>query len=53
MKKASIYILFLAVCIFAGCNNNTYSNALEEEEKLIENFIKLQCIQVVNENPWL
>ena len=51
MKKASIYILFLAVCIFAGCNNNTYSNALKEEEKLIENFIKLQGIQVVNEEP--
>ena len=51
MKKASIYIIFLAVCIFAGCNNNTYSNALKEEEKLIENFIKLQGIQVVNEEP--
>ena len=51
MKKASIYILFLAVCIFAGCNNNTYSNALKEEEKLIENFIKRQGIQVVTEEP--
>ena len=39
MRKISIYILLLIGAILASCNNNTYSNALKEEQKLIENFI--------------
>ena len=35
----------------ASCNNNTYSNALKEEQKLIENFIARQGIKVVTEKP--
>ena len=51
MKKLSIYILLFMGIILAGCNNNTYSNALEEEKKLIENFIQRQGIKVVTEQP--
>lgn len=51
MRKTSIYILSLLGLILASCNNNTYSNALKEEEKLIENFIKLQGIIVVKDQP--
>lgn len=51
MKKTSIYILSLLGLILASCNNNTYSNALKEEEKLIENFIKRQGIIVVKDQP--
>lgn len=34
-----------------ACDNNTYSNALKEEQTLIENFIKRQGIEVVTEKP--
>ena len=51
MKQISIYLLLLLGSIAVGCNNNTYSNALKEEEKLIENFIQRQGIQVVREEP--
>lgn len=51
MRKTSIYILSLLGLILASCNNNTYSNALKEEEKLIENFIKRQGIIVVKDQP--
>ena len=51
MKKISIYILLFMGVALASCNNNTYSNALKEEQKLIENFIARQGIQVVTEKP--
>ena len=37
--------------VLIGCNNNTYSDDLKEEQKLIENFIQRQGIQVVTEEP--
>jgi hypothetical protein len=51
MKKTSIYIVLFVGIILVGCNNNTYSDALKEEEKLIENFIKRNNIEVVTEKP--
>ncbi|MBE6320828.1 MAG: DUF4827 domain-containing protein [Bacteroidales bacterium] len=51
MKKISIYILLFMGVALASCNNNTYSNALKEEQKLIENFIARQGIKVVTEKP--
>ena len=51
MKKISIYILLFMGVALASCNNNTYSNALKEEQKLIENFIVRQGIKVVTEKP--
>ena len=51
MKKISIYILLFMGVALASCNNNTYSNALKEEQKLIENFIARQGIEVVTEKP--
>lgn len=51
MKRICIYILLLLGISLAGCNNNTYSNELKEEEKLIANFIARQGITVVTEKP--
>ena len=51
MKKISISILLFMGVALASCNNNTYSNALKEEQKLIENFIARQGIKVVTEKP--
>lgn len=51
MRKISTYLVLFIGFILAGCNNNTYSNALKEEQKLIENFIARQGIKVVTEEP--
>lgn len=50
MKKLHL-ILLLGIFVCISCNNNTYSDALKEEQKLIENFIKRQGIKVVTEEP--
>lgn len=50
-KKINIALLLSIVFIAVGCNQNTYSDDLKEEEKLIENFIQRQGIQVVTEEP--
>ena len=50
MKK--IMYLCLLLLIVAGCkNNNVYKDLLKQEEKLIEEFIKRNKIQVVEEQP--
>ena len=50
MKKINLSALLLSIVfILVGCNNNTYSDDLKEEQKLIENFIQRQGIQVVTE----
>ncbi len=52
MKKISLSALLLSIVfILVGCNNNTYSDDLKEEQKLIENFIQRRGIQVVTEEP--
>ena len=52
MKKISISALMMSIVfIVMGCNNNTYSDDLKEEQTLIENFIQRQGIQVVTEEP--
>lgn len=52
MKKINLSALLLSIVfILVGCNNNTYSDDLKEEQKLIENFIQRQGIQVVTEEP--
>ena len=44
--------LCLLLLIVAGCkNNNVYKDLLKQEEKLIEEFIKRNKIQVVEEQP--
>lgn len=52
MKQFTISALLLSIAfVLIGCNNNTYSDDLKEEQKLIENFIQRQGIQVVTEEP--
>lgn len=52
MKQITIFALLMSITfVLIGCNNNTYSDDLKEEQKLIENFIQRQGIQVVTEEP--
>ena len=52
MKQFTISALLLSIVfVLIGCNNNTYSDDLKEEQQLIENFIQRQGIQVVTEEP--
>lgn len=51
MKKTIFLFLLLGVIVFTGCNENTYSDDLKKEIKLIENFIARQGIKVVDEEP--
>ena len=52
MKQITISALLMSITfVLIGCNNNTYSDDLKEEQKLIENFIQRQGIQVVTEEP--
>ncbi len=51
MKNISIWMLAMSFIILTGCNDNPYSDDLKEEQKLIENFIQRQGIQVVTEEP--
>lgn len=52
MKKVPIIIALCAtVCIFTGCNNNSYSADLKAEKELIEDYIKREGINVINEMP--
>ena len=51
MKNISIWMLIMSFIILTGCNVNSYSDDLKEEQKLIENFIQRQGIQVVTEEP--
>lgn len=51
MKNISIWMLIMSFIILTGCNENTYSDDLKEEQKLIENFIQRQGILVVTEEP--
>ena len=51
MKNISIWMLIMSFIILTGCNENTYSDDLKEEQKLIENFIQRQGIQVVTKEP--
>ena len=52
MKQITIFALLMSIAfVLIGCNNNTYSDDLKEEQKLIENFIQRQGIQVVTEEP--
>ena len=48
--KHILYILVLLI-IATGCNNNTYSKELKQEQKLIDNYIRRNNIQVVTEEP--
>jgi hypothetical protein len=48
--KHLVYILFLLV-VASSCNSNTYSKELKKEQKLIDNYISRNKIQVVTEEP--
>lgn len=51
MKKKIVYLLIVVVAVAAGCNNNTYSNLRDKEDKLIANYISRNGLVIVNEEP--
>ncbi|MBQ4017768.1 MAG: DUF4827 family protein [Paludibacteraceae bacterium] len=51
MKKKIVYLLMAVVAVATGCNNNTYSNLRDKEDKLIANYISRNGLVIVNEEP--
>ena len=51
MKKIFFVLSALACLVLAGCNQNSYSSQRNAEDKLIENFIARQHINVLTEEP--
>lgn len=51
MKKIFFVLSTLACLVLAGCNQNSYSSQRNAEDKLIENFIARQHINVLTEEP--
>ncbi|MBQ2190037.1 MAG: DUF4827 family protein [Paludibacteraceae bacterium] len=51
MKKKIVYLLIAVVAAATGCNNNTYSNLRDKEDKLIANYISRNGLTIVNEEP--
>lgn len=51
MKKKIVYLLMVVVAVATGCNNNTYSNLRDKEDKLIANYISRNGLVIVNEEP--
>jgi hypothetical protein len=51
MKTKVIYLLLLILIVTACNDTKSYSDLLQQERKLIENFISRQGINVVYEEP--
>ena len=49
--KHILYILVLLI-IATGCNNNTYSKELKQEQKLIDNYIRRNNIHPLKAQPY-
>lgn len=53
MKKCIFYILMGAGVVLSGCNANAYSSLRNKEDKLIDNYISRNNINVLTEEPAL
>ncbi len=52
MKKRTIHLLLCGIALLcAGCAGNTYSRLRDQEDKLIENYISRNNINVLKEVP--
>ena len=51
MKKTVSILLTVLALVATGCNNNTYSNLRDKEDKLIANYISRNGLVIVKEEP--
>jgi len=51
MKKILLALTIAASCILVSCNKNSYSSQRKAEDKLIENFLLRNDINVLTEEP--
>lgn len=51
MKKYVFYLLLGAGIVLSGCNGNSYSRLRDKEDKLIDNYISRNNINVLTEEP--
>ena len=50
--KDKLFIILVCVALVAtGCGNNTYSHLRDQEDKLIENYIKRNNLNILSELP--
>lgn len=51
MKKICLYLALVASVVLTGCNQNSYSSQRNAEDKLIENYLSRNNINVLTEEP--
>lgn len=51
MKRNIVYLLMAIVAVTTACNNNTYSNLRDKEDKLIANYISRNGLTILDEEP--
>lgn len=51
MRKNILYLVMTVLCVATGCNNNTYSNLRNKEDKLIANYISRNGLVILTEEP--
>lgn len=51
MRKNILFLVMTVLCVATGCNNNTYSNLRNKEDKLIANYISRNGLVILTEEP--
>ena len=51
MKKIIFCLAYVAAIVLTGCNQNSYSSQRNAEDKLIENYLSRNNINVLTEEP--
>lgn len=51
MRKNILFLVMTVLCVVTGCNNNTYSNLRNKEDKLIANYISRNGLVILTEEP--
>lgn len=51
MRRNILFLVMTVMCVATGCNNNTYSNLRNKEDKLIANYISRNGLVILTEEP--
>ena len=51
MRRNILFLVMTVLCVATGCNNNTYSNLRNKEDKLIANYISRNGLVILTEEP--
>ncbi len=51
MRRNILFLVMTVLCVATGCNNNTYSNLRNKEDKLIANYISRNGFVILTEEP--